>query len=143
LITGDASTPEEWWDGEHFDRILLDVPCSATGVIRRHPDIKLLRRATDITHLSAEQSNMLAQLWPLLKPGGRLLYASCSMLKAENAEVITAFLAQHPEAADNTTIIAEKFGLKTIEPELPGLVIQVGEQAMDGFYYACLDKRQE
>jgi len=141
LISGDAANPEEWWNGEAFDRILLDAPCSATGVIRRHPDIKLLRRAADITRLSTEQSHMLSQLWPLLRPGGRLLYASCSMLKAENADVITAFLAQHPEAADNTAAVAEKFGLKTIAPELPGLVIQVGEQEMDGFYYACLDKR--
>jgi len=141
MITGDAADPPSWWSGELFDRILLDVPCSATGVIRRHPDIKLLRRPSDIERLCLEQANMLSQLWSLLKPGGRLLYASCSMLKAENARVITAFLAQHPEAVDNSSTTSEKFGLVTTAPELPGLVIQAGEQNMDGFYYACLDKR--
>jgi 16S rRNA (cytosine967-C5)-methyltransferase len=102
LIAGDAADPQHWWNGELFDRILLDVPCSATGVIRRHPDIKLLRRATDIENLAQGQAHLLSQLWRLLKSGGRLVYASCSMLKTENAHVITAFLAQHPEAIDNT-----------------------------------------
>jgi len=142
LIAGDAAEPKDWWDGVKFDRILLDAPCSATGVIRRHPDIKLLRRATDIERLADDQSRMLAQLWPLLKPGGRLVYGTCSMLKAENAQVITAFLAQHIDAADNTARITNEFGLTTIDPQSPGLVIQVGEGEMDGFYYACLDKRQ-
>ncbi len=141
LIIGDAATPQEWWNGELFQRILLDVPCSATGVIRRHPDIKLLRRSTDIDRLATDQAVMLAQLWPLLAPGGRLVYASCSMLKAENAHVIEAFLAEYPDAIDNTAVLIEKYNLHTIDSKSPGVVIQVGEGEMDGFYYACLDKR--
>jgi len=144
LITGDVGNPQQWWNGELFDRILLDVPCSATGVIRRHPDIKLLRRATDIEKLAAEQANLLAQLWPLLKPGGRLVYASCSMLKAENAHVITAFLAQNPDAIDSIRSVTKNYELNTLDPQSSaavGLVIQVGVGEMDGFYYACLDKR--
>ena len=148
LIDGDAAEPERWWNGEMFDRILLDVPCSATGVIRRHPDIKLLRRASDISKLAQDQLHLLQQLWPLIKSGGRLLYASCSMLQAENAHVITAFLAQHPDAIDNTRSITKNYGLTAIDPRLSdtasgaaGLAIQVGVGEMDGFFYACLDKR--
>jgi 16S rRNA (cytosine967-C5)-methyltransferase len=142
LMEGDASQPQDWWNGELFDRILLDVPCSATGVIRRHPDIKLLRRPDDIDRLAADQAIMLRQLWPLLKPGGRLLYASCSILKSENAHVIAAFLEQHADAADNTASAAEPYNLRSPDTSgLPGMVIQPGEGEMDGFYYACLDKR--
>ena len=82
-MAGDAAEPAGWWDGRPFDRILLDVPCSATGVIRRHPDIKLLRRPEDIAALAARQLQLLRALWPLLAPGGRLVYASCSALQAE------------------------------------------------------------
>lgn len=143
LITGDASDPQSWWNGAAFDRILLDVPCSATGVIRRHPDIKLLRRDTDIERLAHEQLHLISQLWPLLKPGGRLVYASCSMLKAENTDVIAAFLARHSDATDCTQSITKNYSLDTIDPRSsagPGLVIPVGTGDMDGFFYACLDK---
>ncbi|MGR9012474.1 MAG: 16S rRNA (cytosine(967)-C(5))-methyltransferase RsmB, partial [Gammaproteobacteria bacterium] len=84
LVVGDAANPESWWDGKPFDRILLDAPCSALGVIRRHPDIKLLRRAEDIGQLQALQQSILQAVWPLLAPGGQLLYATCSILKQEN-----------------------------------------------------------
>ena len=91
LAAGDATEPAGWWDGRPFERILLDVPCSATGVIRRHPDIKLLRRPDDIAALAARQLQLLRALWALLAPGGRLVYASCSALQAETVAVVEAF----------------------------------------------------
>lgn len=118
-----------------YDRILLDAPCSATGIIRRHPDIKWLRTPEDIVALSATQSALLEALWPKLKPGGQLLYATCSVLKAENEQVITAFLGRHPEAQLQTLTAPEGFvtaGGKIGLQLLPG----VG----DGFYYASLIK---
>jgi 16S rRNA (cytosine967-C5)-methyltransferase len=92
LIAADASKPDEWWDGALFDAILLDAPCSASGVIRRHPDIKLLRRSSDIAKLARLQLSMLEALWPLLGPGGRMLYVTCSVFSAENDEVVARFL---------------------------------------------------
>ena len=149
LIVGSAADPAAWWDGVPFERILLDVPCSATGVIRRHPDIKLLRRAEDITHLSMRQADMLNQLWPLLALGGRLVYASCSSLRAENAQVISAFLESHEDAHEVTSEATARFGnviSSMSEPSLPGeqqvgWAIPAGTEGMDGFYYACLQKR--
>jgi 16S rRNA (cytosine967-C5)-methyltransferase len=144
LIAGDAADPSKWWDGKHFHRILLDVPCSATGVIRRHPDIKLLRRSSDIPDLAREQARMLSSAWPLLAPGGRLLYASCSALRAENAEVVSAFLTAQPDARDATaeTVAARlpACGAYLAAGAGPGRAIAAGEAQMDGFYYACLDK---
>ncbi|MCJ8272540.1 MAG: 16S rRNA (cytosine(967)-C(5))-methyltransferase RsmB, partial [Psychrosphaera sp.] len=98
LITADASAIDDWWDGQLFDRILIDAPCSGTGVIRRHPDIKLLRRPEDISNLAAQQRLLLNTLWPLLKPGGLLMYTTCSALKQENEQQIADFLHQHPQA---------------------------------------------
>jgi 16S rRNA (cytosine967-C5)-methyltransferase len=146
LVSGDAGEPATWWDGRQFDRILLDVPCSATGVIRRHPDIKLLRREADIHELAQRQATLLAVNWNLLAPGGRLVYASCSALRAENAVVVAAFLKAHADALDNTAqALAE--GLPATanlallnELQGPGLAIRAGAAQMDGFYYACLDK---
>lgn len=143
LVEGDAGEPEAWWDGKPFDRILLDVPCSATGVIRRHPDIKLLRRASDIAELARRQAELLRQAWRLLKPGGRLVYASCSALKAENADVIAAFLSDHPSAHDVTAqAMKEQLPQPCKLPPYPGpgYAIAAGEAQMDGFYYACLGK---
>jgi 16S rRNA (cytosine967-C5)-methyltransferase len=138
LKEGDAGTPEAWWNGRVFERILLDVPCSATGVIRRHPDIKLLRRAEDIPAFAGRQAAMLAALWPLLAPGGRLVYATCSALTAENATVVGAFLERHPDAVDATAQVVRSLGLT---PEAgPGQRIAPGSGGMDGFYYACLEK---
>ena len=134
LIAGDAARPADWWDGIPFDRILVDAPCSATGVIRRHPDIKLLRRESDIAALAEQQRAILVGLWPLLRPGGRLLYATCSVLRQENDRVIAAFLAAHPDAVEWP--IAAGWGRA-----LPhGRQLLPGEATMDGFYYAGLSK---
>lgn len=131
---GDASRPEDWWDGQGFDRILVDAPCSALGVIRRHPDIKLLRRADDIEALRAQQYAILNAAWRVLAPGGRLLYATCSVLKEENERQVLNFLAHHPDAAE-VPIVAE-WG----RAGAAGRQILPGDSAMDGFYYALLRK---
>jgi 16S rRNA (cytosine967-C5)-methyltransferase len=143
LLAGDASEPDTWWDGRTFNRILLDVPCSATGVVRRHPDIKLLRRTADIDDLAQRQAHLLATIWPLLAPGGRLLYASCSALRRENAAVVAAFLKAHADARDCTAAeMAARLSVAgVLTPYVgPGHAIAAGEAQMDGFYYACLDK---
>ena len=134
LIVGDASKPEDWWDGQLFDRILLDVPCSALGVIRRHPDIKLLRRAEDINTLQVLQQRIMTGVWPLLAPGGIMLYATCSILKQENEQQIEAFLATNANAIE--VPINADWGLV----RRYGRQILTGESAMDGFYYALIRK---
>jgi 16S rRNA (cytosine967-C5)-methyltransferase len=134
VVTGDATRPADWWDGRPFQRILVDAPCSATGVIRRHPDIKLLRQASDIPALAATQARILAAAWPLLAPGGLLVYATCSVLRQENEAVVAAFLAGHPDARE--VPIAADVGL----PVRHGRQILTGQQGMDGFYYARLEK---
>lgn len=132
-MQGDAANPSEWWDGELFDRILLDAPCSATGVIRRHPDIRWLRKSSDIDNLAALQQNILQALWTILKPGGTLLYATCSILPQENKAQIRQFLAATEDASLSPMV-------KTETAENPGRQILPGEQQMDGFYYARLVK---
>lgn len=139
VIAGDAADPAKWWDGRPFERILLDAPCTATGVIRRHPDIKLLRRATDVESLRSEQQRLLRALWPLLADGGRLLYATCSVLRAENQQVIDAFVSG--EATAISVPIPEGFGPPGERMVQGGVQILPGEAGMDGFYYACLEKR--
>lgn len=134
LVAGDACRPTDWWNGVPYDRILLDAPCSATGVIRRHPDIKLLRRDTDIAALADRQRVLLTSLWPLLRPGGRLLYATCSVLRRENERVVAAFLAAQPGAREHR--IAADWGRALVH----GRQILPGEAGMDGFYYAVLVK---
>lgn len=130
VICGDARKPEEWWQGEQFDRILLDAPCSATGVIRRHPDIKWLRRADDIAALTKLQSEILTAMWHQLKPGGTLVYATCSVTPQENREQIQAFLQRTADAT-----------LTGSDPKNPGRQILPGEEDMDGFYYTVLQKQ--
>jgi 16S rRNA (cytosine967-C5)-methyltransferase len=132
---GDAGDPSQWWDGKPFDRILLDAPCSATGVIRRHPDIKLHRRAGDIAQLAAGQRRLLDALWPLLTPNGRLVYATCSLLREENERLVETFLSTHADA-------------RALPVELPaghkagaGWQILPGEGGLDGMFYAVLEKR--
>lgn len=132
---GDAGTPADWWDGKPFDRILLDAPCSATGVIRRHPDIKLHRRGSDIAPLAREQSRLLAALWPLLAPGGKLVYATCSVLREENERVIAALIEAH---ADTHALECD---LPVGHPAGAGWQILPGEGGLDGMYYAVLRKR--
>jgi len=139
VLPGDASNPYEWWDGKPFDGILLDAPCSATGVIRRHPDIKLLRRESDIAEMSTLQGALLMALWPLLRPGGHLLYVTCSVLAAENDAVVARFL-------DSTLDAREKHMLPNnnirdvIREKARGFQVLPGTAGMDGFYYACLEK---
>jgi 16S rRNA (cytosine967-C5)-methyltransferase len=135
LRIGDAATPQAWWDGKPFDRILLDAPCSATGVIRRHPDIKLHRRADDIARLAQEQQRLLAALWPLVAEGGRLVYATCSVLRAENEAVIAPFLSGHPDAQP------QPFELPVGHHAGNGWQILPGEGGLDGMYYAVIEKR--
>lgn len=135
LVVGDAANPQSWWDGKPFDRILLDAPCSALGVIRRHPDIKLLRRAEDIGQLQALQKTILQSVWPLLASGGLMLYATCSILKQENEQQIKAFLAEHSDAVELP--IDADWGTAGA----CGRQILTGESVMDGFYYARISKR--
>lgn len=134
VVAGDAGAPATWWDGKLFDRILLDAPCSATGVLRRHPDIKLLRRADDIAKLAAAQRRLLLALWELLAPGGFLLYATCSVLRAENDAVVATLTAKRSDARALPM------------PGMPGAVTETGRQWLpgkednDGFFYALLEK---
>lgn len=134
LIACDARDTASWWDGKPFQRILLDAPCSATGVIRRHPDIKLTRQAEDIPALATLQGELLDALWPTLEVGGMLLYATCSSLPTENTEVIDAFLARTPGARELD--LATTAGLR--QPHGRQLLAQEGGH--DGFYYAKLIK---
>ena len=137
LLAADASEPQSWFDGRLFDRILIDAPCSGTGVIRRHPDIKLLRRADDIPVLAARQSQLMRALWPLLAPGGRLVYASCSALRAETTAVVSEFLGSHLQARDVTHALSPQADRR--RPGGGGLRIAAGTGGMDGFYYACIE----
>ena len=133
-LLADANDTAVWWDGTKFDRILLDVPCSASGVIRRHPDIKLLRTDEDIAKLAARQLRLLTNLWPLLEKGGILVYSTCSLFPDENWHVVTGFLQQTPDAIDKP--LAADWGK----------AVDVGRQLLpqsgghDGFYYARLQK---
>ena len=134
VIHGDAADPASWWDGQHFDRILLDVPCTATGVIRRHPDIKLLRRPQDVSVLLVRQAQLLQAMWPLLSDGGMLLYSTCSVLNEENDGQIDRFLSAHSNAEATTIEVA--WGRTSAH----GRQILPGEEEMDGFYFACISK---
>ena len=139
VLAADASKPKEWWDGQPFDRILLDAPCSASGVIRRHPDIKLLRRASDIEALAGLQTRLLDALWPLLAPSGRLLYVTCSVLAAENDAVIGDFLARHSDAREDRVL--PNYNIRDLMVEKTcGVQVMPGSQGLDGFYFACLER---
>ena len=137
LAVGDARDPGTFWDGRPYDRILIDAPCSSTGVIRRHPDIKLLRRRTDIAAFAATQLALLKAAVPLLAPGGRILYSTCSVLPEENEEVVAALLALEPGLVSREIrslapgALARQLGTQL----LPG-----AEAGTDGFYYACVEK---
>ena len=135
ILLGDAANPASWFDGNHYDCILADVPCSASGVIRRHPDIKLLRRESDIMPMIAQQRKILDALWRLLKPGGRMLYSTCSIFKDENEVQMAKFLERHP---DGSEIILDNVTWGERRPH--GHQILTGRDNMDGFYYALLTK---
>jgi 16S rRNA (cytosine967-C5)-methyltransferase len=134
LVAADAATPASWWDGKPFDRILLDAPCSASGVIRRHPDIKLLRQASDIEQLVKLQATILEALWSLLSPGGVLVYATCSVLPQENGGQLANFLANHEDAKERP--LDTRWGQATTV----GRQILPDQDGMDGFFYACIEK---
>ena len=136
IVVGDASRPGDWWDGGLYDGILLDAPCTASGIVRRHPDVRWLRRPTDIAQLAQVQARLLATLWPLVKPGGRLVYCTCSVFKAEGEQQIQAFMAKHDDA---------------VQLPAPGHLLPQGGagdavfpdnlmREHDGFYYALLEK---
>jgi 16S rRNA (cytosine967-C5)-methyltransferase len=136
IQVGDAGKPDGWWDGRPYDGILLDAPCTASGIVRRHPDVRWLRRPTDIAQLAAIQAKLLETLWPLLKPGGRLLYCTCSVFRAEGEQQVQTFLTHHTDAL--------------LRPSPGHLLPQSGVEATvfpdnlmrehDGFYYALLEK---
>jgi len=138
LVHADLRAAPGWWDGQAFDAILLDAPCSGTGVIRRHPDIKLLRRAGDTAAFAATQLALLKACWPLLRPGGRLLYATCSVLPAENEAVIGAFLAAAPGARELELAAAAQL-CPPLRRCARGWQLLPGAGG-DGFYYACLTR---
>jgi 16S rRNA (cytosine967-C5)-methyltransferase len=131
----DACLITHWWDGMPFDRILLDAPCSASGVIRRHPDIKYLRKPGDIPALAAQQAALLRALWPTLAPGGRLLYATCSVLRQENEGVVLDFLRNQPDAVSLPLELSGGMACAV------GIQLLPGQQEGDGFYYALLARR--
>lgn len=131
----DAARPEDWWDGEAFDTILVDAPCSATGIVRRQPDVLLHRRAADVDALVALQARLLDAAWTMLRPGGVLLYATCSILVRENAGQVEAFLARHADA------IVDPLGAEFGHASGGGRQRLPGEGGMDGFFYARLVRR--
>nr|WP_199042688.1 16S rRNA (cytosine(967)-C(5))-methyltransferase RsmB [Dyella sp. ASV24] len=134
LVIGDAGQPADWWDGTPFDRILIDAPCSATGVLRRRPDVRLHRRESDIATLAGQQRRILEALWPLLAPGGRLVYITCSMLRAENDDIVGAWLNTQADAR------AVAFNLPVGQAATVGWQVLPGEGDLDGMYYAVLEK---
>jgi len=136
IIHGDAGEPDKWWDGHCYDRILLDTPCSASGVIRRHPDIKLLRQPGDIPALCARQARLLEAVWPLLAARGMLLYCTCSVLADENSRQVERFLATHADVVEVS--IDATWG----QASTAGRQLLPGEKDMDGFYFACLRKSE-
>lgn len=137
--TADASRPDTWWDGRAFDRILLDAPCSASGIVRRHPDARWLRRRGDLTTLAHQQSRMLAALWPLLTPGGKLLFVTCSVFAQEGEAVIAAFLRQQADAIRQPLEWVWQDGTReTIGQLLPR---SDPDRDHDGFFFALLTRR--
>ena len=136
VVAADAGQPEDWWDGQPFDRILLDAPCSASGIVRRHPDVRWLRRATDIDELATIQQRLLQTLWPLLKPGGRLLYCTCSVFAAEGQEQIQTFLVHNTDAR----LLPSPGHLLPGKHPINTLVSDNLSGDHDGFFYALLQK---
>ena len=138
IVVGDAAQPGAWWDGVLFDGILLDAPCTASGIVRRHPDVRWLRRPTDIAQLAALQAQLLVSMWRLLKPGGRLVYCTCSVFRAEGDTQIQTFLAHHKDAC-----LMPSPGHLLPQSSVPGPVFPDNlQREHDGFYYALLEKQR-
>ncbi len=137
IVAADAAKPADWWDGQSFDGILLDAPCTASGIGRRHPDVRWLRRESDVAQLAAIQAKLLKALWPLVKPGGRLLYCTCSVFKAEGESQIQTFVQHNTDAQILPSPGHLTPSSATSETSLRDNVM--GEH--DGFYYALLEKR--
>ena len=140
VVVGDAGQPDAWWNGALFDAILLDAPCTASGIVRRHPDVRWLRRPTDIAQLAAVQAQLLEALWPLLRPGGRLVYCTCSIFRAEGQTQIETFVTHHTDAVLMPSpghLLPQSSATSPASPTLPDNL--AGEH--DGFYYALLEKR--
>jgi len=140
VVTGDVRDPATFWDGAPFDRILVDAPCSSTGVIRRHPDIKLLRRPADVAAFAATQLQILRASFRLLAPGGRLVYSTCSVLPEENEEVIAHLLHAEPDARSATAPAAAELAPGGVSRGPGAQLLPGAEAGTDGFYYACVEK---
>jgi 16S rRNA (cytosine967-C5)-methyltransferase len=138
VVAGDAAAPERWWDRRAFERVLVDAPCTASGVVRRHPDGKWLRRERDIAALAEQQQRLLDALWPCVAPGGRMLYATCSVFREENEAVVEAFRARHEDALREPLGLPDEVAHRggQLLPSLPGAA-----HNQDGFFYALLGKR--
>ena len=138
IVVADAAETGLWWDGQQFDAILLDAPCSASGVIRRHPDIKVHRRASDLEALAQIQAGLLDALWPTLRPGGRLLYVTCSVFRDENERIAARFVDATDDAEE---IVLQNNNISALmRRQTRGYQLLPGTEGMDGFYYACLVK---
>jgi 16S rRNA (cytosine967-C5)-methyltransferase len=137
VLVADAGKPKTWWDGQLFDAVLLDAPCTASGIVRRHPDIRWLRRETDIAQLAAIQRQLLQTLWPLVRPGGRLLYCTCSVFKAEGDEQVKTFVEHNTEA-----LLVPSLG--HLRPQTMRVAPALADNLPgdhDGFYFALLEKK--
>ncbi|MDB5878860.1 MAG: rsmB, partial [Variovorax sp.] len=137
VLIADAARPSEWWDGRPYDAILLDAPCTASGIVRRHPDVRWLRRESDTPQLAVQQAALLASLWPLVRPGGRLLYCTCSVFREEGSHQIEAFLQHNTDARlrPSPGHLLPQFGVNARGvPDNP-----LGDH--DGFFYALLEKQ--
>ena len=137
VLTGDAGDPAAWWDGQAFDAILLDAPCTASGIVRRHPDVRWLRRESDIAQLAHSQQRLLEALWPLLRTGGRLLYCTCSVFAQEGPQQFQAFLARHA----NAHALPADGSLWPQSAQQDASVLDNGAYDHDGFFYGLLEKR--